>query len=407
MPPGRLRGRPVSRWVGVRTAGDEHPGTVSDVSRIARWAAVLTALGALLGATLTGCAGSSAPGGGAAATGQPQSAPPGTAAAQPGPGTPRVLASGLEVPWGVAFLPDGNALVTERETARILRVTPAGQVTPVGTVAGVVARGEGGLLGIAVSPHFAADRTVVVYYTGEADNRVVAVRVAPDGTVNGADQRVLVSGITAASVHNGGGLAFGPDGMLYVGTGEAGRRAPAQDPADLGGKILRVTPDGAPAPGNPSGTPVLSLGHRNVQGIAFGPRGRVYASEFGQNDVDELNLIIPGANYGWPEVEGVGDRPGFTNPLLTWDTDEASPSGLAAAGGALWMSALRGERLWQIPLGADGATGPPRPLLEGFGRTRAVTATPDGSALWVTTSNRDGRGSPTPDDDRIVVLPLR
>ncbi|MBW0103778.1 sorbosone dehydrogenase family protein [Pseudonocardia sp. KRD291] len=377
-----------------------------------RRAVVVVALGVLL----AGCAGSPAapaaapaPAGGDP-SGRTQSAAP-APAARPVPqreaGTPRVLASGLEVPWGVSFLPDGNALVTERETARILRVAPGGQVTPVGTVAGVVARGEGGLLGIAVSPRFATDRTVAVYYTSGSDNRVVALRVAADGTVDGAAQRVLVAGINAGSVHNGGGLAFGPGGMLHIGTGEAGRRSPSQDRDDLGGKILRVTPDGAPAPGNPFGTPVLSLGHRNVQGIAFGPGGRVYAAEFGQNTVDELNLITPGANYGWPDVEGIGDRPDLTNPLLTWPTDEASPSGMAAAGGALWMSALRGERLWQIPLTADGAPGEPRALLDGrFGRIRAVTATPDGSALWVTTSNRDGRGSPGPDDDRIVVVPL-
>ncbi|MET0190697.1 MAG: PQQ-dependent sugar dehydrogenase [Pseudonocardia sediminis] len=361
-----------------------------------------------LAALLAGCGGSPAPSAQPqSATAAPAPAPAEQLTAQPTAGTPRVIASGLEVPWGVSFLPDGNALVTERETARILRVTPSGEVTPVGTVAGVAARGEGGLLGIAVSPRFATDRTVAVYYTSGSDNRVVALTVAPDGTVDGAAQRVLVDGINAGSIHNGGGLAFGPDGMLYIGTGEAGQRSPSQDRDDLGGKILRVTADGAPAPGNPFGTPVLSLGHRNVQGIAFGPGGRVYGAEFGQNTVDELNLITPGANYGWPDVEGVDDREGFTNPLLTWPTGEASPSGMAAAGGALWMSALRGERLWQIPLTADGAAGEPRALLDGrFGRIRAVTATPDGSALWVTTSNRDGRGSPGPDDDRIVVVPL-
>lgn len=363
----------------------------------------------LVGALAAGCAGS-APAPSAVSQSGPASAtpaPPERLAPQRTAGAPRVLASGLAVPWAVSFLPGGDALVTERETARILRVTPSGQVTPVGVVAGVQARGEGGLLGIAVSPRFATDRTVAVYYTSGSDNRVVALRVAPDGTVDGAAQRVLVAGINAGSVHNGGGLAFGPDGLLHIGTGEAGERAPSQDPADLGGKILRVTAEGAPAPGNPYGTAVLSLGHRNVQGIAFGPGGRVYAAEFGQNTVDELNLVTPGANYGWPDVEGSSDRPGLTNPLLTWPTDEASPSGMAAAGGALWMSALRGERLWQIPLTADGAPGPPKPLLDGaFGRIRGVTATPDGSALWVTTSNRDGRGSPAPDDDRIVVVPL-
>lgn len=352
------------------------------------------------------------------ATAAPQAAPAPAAPAVPTapapvapapaavPGEPRVLAAGLAVPWALSFLPDGNALVTERNSARILRVTPQGQVTPVGVVAGVQARGEGGLLGIAVSPDFAADRQVFVYYTGAGGNRVVALTVAADGTVDGAAQRPVLDGIPAGTVHNGGALAFGPDGMLHVGTGEAGDRSRAQDPADLGGKILRVTPDGAPAPGNPSGGPVLATGIRNSQGIAFGPDGAVYASEFGAQTADELNRITPGGNYGWPEVEGAGGGGGFVEPLLTWATSEASPSGLARAGGALWMSALRGETLWRIPL-AGGGVGAPERALSGYGRIRGVTATPDGSALWVTTSNRDGRGSPAPDDDRILVVPAR
>jgi glucose/arabinose dehydrogenase len=321
---------------------------------------------------------------------------------------PRVLATGLDVPWGLAFLPDGNALVTERESARLLRVAPDGTVTPVGVVAGVEPAGEGGLLGVAVSPAFATDRAVFVAYTGAADNRVVRLRVADDGTVDGAAQQVVVSGIAKAGIHNGAGLAFGPDGLLYVGTGDAGRRAPAQDRDDLGGKILRVTPDGAPAPGNPFGTPVYSLGHRNVQGMAFAPDGRLYAAEFGQNRLDEVNLVTAGGNYGWPELEGVAGRPGFTDPLVTWPTSDASPSGLAAAGGALWAAGLRGERLWRVPVTGPGALGTPEALLTGqYGRLRGVAPTPDGAALWVTTSNRDGRGDPGPDDDRILVVPLR
>jgi len=317
-----------------------------------------------------------------------------------------VLASGLDVPWGIAFLPDGNALVTERRSARLLRVGADGTVTPVGVVAGVAASGEGGLLGVAVSPGFASDRAVFVAYTSATDNRVVRLHAAADGTVDGAAQDVVVSGIAKAGIHNGGGLAFGPDGFLYVGTGDAGRRGPAQDPADLGGKILRVTPDGAPAPGNPGGSAVYSRGHRNVQGLAFAD-GRLYAAEFGQNRFDEINLISAGGNYGWPEAEGVARRPGYTDPLVTWPTDDASPSGLAAAGGSLWAAALRGERLWRVPLAGPGALGTPDAQLAGeYGRLRAVAATPDGSALWVTTSNRDGRGTPGPDDDRILVVPL-
>jgi glucose/arabinose dehydrogenase len=335
-----------------------------------------------------------------------------TAVSSPAPGTSaaaaaRVLVSGLDVPWGIAFLPDGVALVTERASARLLRVTPDGVVTPVGLVAGVVPGGEGGLLGVAVSPGFAADRAVFVFYTAAADNRVVRLQVAADGTVDGGAQQVVLSGIPKGRIHDGGGLAFGPDGFLYVGTGEAGRRGPAQDRADLGGKILRVTVDGAPAPGNPFGTAVYSYGHRNVQGLAFAPDGRLYAAEFGQDRFDEINLITAGGNYGWPEAEGVAGRPGFVDPLVTWPTDDASPSGLAFAGGALWAAALRGERLWRVPVTGPGTLGAPQAQLTGeYGRLRAAAATPDGSALWVSTSNRDGRGDPSGDDDRILVVPV-
>ncbi|MFC5995145.1 PQQ-dependent sugar dehydrogenase [Pseudonocardia hispaniensis] len=377
-----------------------------------RIAAIGVAL--VLSLTLAACggAGPATPSGADAVVEVAATAPSGSLIPQRAAGAPRTLVTGLEVPWGLAFFPDGSALVTERESARLLRVSPEGAVTPVGTVTGVAARGEGGLLGVAVSPAFATDRAVFVYYTSATDNRVVRLRVAADGTIDGAAQQVLVSGIPAASIHNGGGLAFGPDGLLYVATGDAGRGAAAQDLGDLGGKILRITPDGAPAAGNPFGTAVFTYGHRNVQGLAFGPDGRMYATEFGQNRVDEINRITPGANYGWPTVEGIGHRAGLTDPLLTWTTSAASPSGLAYAGGSLWAGALRGQRLWRVPLASGGTggaepVGTPQPLFtHEFGRLRAVVATPDGSALWITTSNRDGRGSPTAEDDRILVVRL-
>jgi glucose/arabinose dehydrogenase len=373
---------------------------------LARGLAVVAAL------ALAAC-GTEAPGSGSpptsvmVPTGAATPSAPATPTAPAQPSGPRTLVSGLDVPWGIAALPDGSALVTERETARILRVAADGAVTPLGVVAGVVPQGEGGLMGVAVSPGYATDGGVFVAYTSASDNRVVRLQAAADGTVDGAAQQVVVSGIPKARIHNGGGLAFGPDGLLYVATGDAGRRGPAQDRADPGGKILRVTPDGAPAPGNPFGTAVYSYGHRNVQGLTFASDGRLYAAEFGQDRLDEINLITAGANYGWPEAEGAVNRPGFTDPLVTWSTDDASPSGLAAAGGALWAAGLRGERLWRVPLAADGTVGTPEALLTGeFGRLRAVAPTPDGSALWVSTSNRDGRGDPAPDDDRILLVPL-
>ncbi|MFG1704615.1 PQQ-dependent sugar dehydrogenase [Nonomuraea sp. M3C6] len=310
------------------------------------------------------------------------------------PGEPKDVVTGLSVPWAIAFLPGGDALVTERDSARLLRVSQAGKVTGLGTIEGVRPEGEGGLMGVAVK----GDQ-IFLYYTAEQDNRIVRYRLTGDRL---SDQRILVQGIPKGGIHNGGRLAFGPDGYLYATTGETGEGGLAQQRDSLGGKILRMTVDGAPAPGNPFGTLVYSYGHRNVQGLAWDRSGRLYATEFGQDTYDEINLIRPGANYGWPEVEGRGDDPRFVNPLLTWTTAESSPSGMAYADGSLWVAALRGERLWQIPLSADGSAGKPvAHFTDRYGRLRAVTTAPDGT-VWVGTSNKDGRGSPRPGDDRIL-----
>jgi glucose/arabinose dehydrogenase len=337
-------------------------------------------------------------------------APAGAAspAAPAAPATPaqvppqvRIVTTGLEAPWGMAFLPDGTALVTERDRGRVLSITSAGQVEEAGTVEDVAAAGEGGLLGVAVSPDFATDHFVYLYYTAASDNRIVRVRY-DDGRIGG--QELLVTGIPKGVNHNGGRIAFGPDGMLYAGVGETGDSSLAQDVGSLGGKILRITPDGEPAPGNPFGTRVWSYGHRNVQGLAWDDQGRMYATEFGQNTYDEINRIEPGKNYGWPTVEGPSDDSRFTAPLVTWPTAEASPSGLAITDGALWVAALRGQRLWRVPLNNDGSLATPQALLDsGYGRLRAVVPAPDGT-LWVATSNRDGRGSPSADDDRILAV---
>ena len=321
-----------------------------------------------------------------------------TAKASAPPGEPRDVVTGLAVPWAIAFLPGGDALVTERDSGRLLRVGASGSVTEVGRIEGVAAGGEGGLMGVAVQ----GDR-VFLYLTAESDNRIVGYRLA-GARLTG--RRVLVTGIPKAGIHNGGRLAFGPDGFLYASTGDSGSGELAQDRGSLGGKILRMTVEGRPAPGNPFATLVYSLGHRNVQGLAWDGKGRMYASEFGQNAFDELNRIRPGANYGWPLFEGVAHDSRYTDPIVTWRTDDASPSGLAYAGGSLWVAALRGRRLCQIPLNPDGTPGAPEPRFQNvYGRLRALAAAPDGT-LWLGTSNRDGRGDPQRGDDRILSVAL-
>ncbi|MBL7259648.1 PQQ-dependent sugar dehydrogenase [Paractinoplanes lichenicola] len=346
----------------------------------------LPALVAVL--ALTAC-GSTADPGDPTPTTAPPSAPQGSGVDE--------IATGIDVPWGLAFLPGGGALIAERDSGRILRVAEGGgQPEPVYEVPGVAAGGEGGLLGLATTGDW-----VYAYFTAADDNRIVRFKLEGN-----AQPEVIFEGIAKAGNHNGGRIAFGPDDMLYVGTGDAGDTGRSQNADSPNGKILRLTPEGDPAPGNPTaGSPVFSLGHRNVQGLAWDDRDRLFATEFGQNDVDEVNLIEPGKNYGWPDVEGEGDTSGgrFTNPLVTWPTSDASPSGLAITGNTLYAAGLRGERLWTIPIEGDGL-GEPRAILDGeFGRLRTVEVAPDGS-LWVTTSNTDGRGDVRDGDDRILRL---
>jgi glucose/arabinose dehydrogenase len=318
---------------------------------------------------------------------------------------PRVVgtvARGLAAPWGLTFLPDGTALVGERDTTRVLAID-GGRAREVGRVEIAEPREEAGLLGLAASPSYASDHLVYAYVSTADDNRVVTMRY--DGRRLGAPDPVL-TGIPNGFVHDGGRLLFAPDGTLFVSTGETGEEQLAQDRDSLGGKILRITPDGRPAPGNPvNGSPVWTMGHRNVQGLAFDDDGRLWASEFGANTWDELNLIERGRNYGWPLVEGRGNRDGYRDPFVQWRTAEASPSGLAFLDGSLWLGSLRGQRLWQIPA-TDEGTGKPRDWFVGdYGRLRTVVAAPDGH-LWVTTSNRDGRGDPSAGDDRILEIAL-
>lgn len=325
-----------------------------------------------------------------------------------------VVAEEREVPWGITFLRDGSALVTERDTWRILHLTPRGggdrwRTRDLGVLDVAPGAGpsvEGGLLGIATAPGPGQAERVFVYVTTTEDNRVLTTTF--DGEELGRWRPVL-TGIPRADYHDGGRIAVGPDGHLYVSTGDAGQPELAQDPDSLAGKILRMRLNGRPAPGNPErGSLVWSSGHRNVQGLAWDDDDQLWASEFGERSWDELNRIEPGANYGWPEVEGRSsddpgaDGEGFTEPVAVWPTDQASPSGLAWAAGRLWLGALRGTRLWEVDVSGDEARSTPHFVGE-YGRLRTVVATPEGD-LWMTTSNRDGRGQPAEEDDRILLL---
>ncbi len=296
------------------------------------------------------------------------------------------IVTGLDAPWEVVFV-DRAPLVSERDSGSILEIVD-GRTREAGRIAGVRHGGEGGLLGLA-----ATGRHLFVYSTGPNGNRIERYEVTGEPGSLGLGLRVtLLDGIPSASTHNGGRLAVGPDGMLYAGTGDAGDRTSAQNRAALSGKILRMTPDGGVPDDNPiPGSLVYSYGHRNVQGLAWAADGRMFATEFGQNTWDELNLIEPGKNYGWPRVEGRAGDAAYVDPLQQWATDEASPSGAAVLGDRLYIANLRGRVLRAVPL-ADPSTS--TELLDGsLGRLRTVVPGPDG-ALWVVTNNTDGRGTP-------------
>jgi glucose/arabinose dehydrogenase len=315
---------------------------------------------------------------------------------------PDVIATDIQMPWGMAFLPGGDALITERQTSRVLRIGPGREPEPVRTIPDVyLPGGDGGLLGLDISPRFARDKLVYVYYTAVGgESRIARFELGSDKPIE------VILAFTRGENHSGGRLKFGPDGMLYATVGDGRNPANAQDLTNLNGKILRITPNGRPAPGNPfRNSPIWSYGHRNPEGLAWDAKGRMYSAEFGEDTLDEINLIQPGRNYGWPMVEGTGDTDNgrLTNPLITFPTT-VGPSGIAISGNTLYMAGLTGQQLFTMPLN-KGRIGEPTVYLTGVhGRLRTVEIAPDG-ALWLTTSNHPRQ--PREGDDRVLRFPTR
>jgi glucose/arabinose dehydrogenase len=315
------------------------------------------------------------------------------------PGQPTQVTTDSDIPWGLAFLPDGSALISERDTFQIVHVSATGQKTTVGTVPNASGTGgEGGLLGIAVAPTFATDHWLYVFHTSPSDNRIVRFQYVNGGL---SGEQVLLSGIARNQYHNGGRLAFGPDGKLYATTGDAQNGANAQNTSSLNGKVLRLNPDGTVPADNPfAGKYVWSYGHRNVQGLAWDSQGRLWESELGDSTQDEVNLIVKGGNYGWPTCEGTHDHdgscnnPNFVPPKRTFTpTGTNSPSGLAIVGDVLFMSEMTGQQLLRMPISGSSLPSQQAYYSNTYGRLRTAAQAPDGG-LWLTTSNGDKNNTP-------------
>jgi glucose/arabinose dehydrogenase len=328
-------------------------------------------------------------------------------------GVPEDVATGLAAPWSILRIPLAGVsenevvdivLVSERDSGDVQQVMPDGSLNRIGTIPGVAPAGEGGLLGLAYLDD-GETQWLYAYLTTAGDNRIIRIPFGDELGIS-REPEVVLKDIAKAGNHNGGRIAFGPDGMLYATSGDAGDPDSAQDPASLSGKILRMTPTGDVPGDNPMpGSLTYSFGHRNPQGLAWDGDGQLWAAEFGQNTWDEFNRITPGGNYGWPKVEGTGGEPEFTDPVLQWATDEASPSGLAYVDGTFFLAALRGERVWAIYVDDAGQASASPWFVGEFGRIRDVAAGPDGS-LWFLTSNTGGNGSPREGDDKLLQVDL-
>ncbi len=317
-----------------------------------------------------------------------------------------VIATGLKIPWDIAFLPDKTLLVTER-AGNLVHIGKDGTTSSI-KLPHPVPKGEGGLLGITLHPNFAQNKLLYMYMTTGSSlqgtkNAVFRYRYENEKLT---DEKIIISDIPGALYHDGGRLEFGPDGFLYITTGDAQTSNIAQDLKSLGGKILRLTADGEIPADNPFGTAVYSYGHRNPQGLAWDSEGRLWSTEHGRSGItsgmDEINLIVKGKNYGWPTIEGDKSAPGMQTPIensgpdVTW-----APASLLYLNGKLYFGGLLGQSLYEAVIDEDHIHAFNSYFHNAYGRIRTVRLGPDGM-LYLTTSNRDGRGTPVAEDDRIV-----
>ncbi len=321
--------------------------------------------------------------------------------------TPEVVADNLRIPWEIVFLPDGDLLVTERP-GTIQRIHE-GKKTQVYVIEDVAHIGEGGLLGMALHPKFAENHFIYLYSTYQTKNglrnKVERYRFEESDLL---EKTIIIDHIPADQYHNGGRIAFGPDGNLYITTGDSGQSNLAQDTGSLGGKILRLRDDGSIPSDNPFGNAVYSFGHRNPQGLVWDDEGRLWATEHGRSGIlsgfDELNLIGKGKNYGWPIIQGDAVREGMESPVAQSGSSETwAPAGAAFYKDSIFFGGLRGESLYAAKILDGNRVSLQVYFRQEFGRIRAVTVGPD-NYLYITTSNTDGRGNPRAGDDKIIKI---
>lgn len=316
-----------------------------------------------------------------------------------------IVAENLETPWSIAFLPNYDILFTERNGS--LKLISNNNITTIEKISDVLEYGEGGLMGLTLHPNFSQNKYLYVMYTYQGErnntrNRVVRYKFDNSSLSEGI---IIIDNIPGAIYHNGGRIKFGPDGYLYATTGDSLEPSLAQNTTSLAGKILRVTDDGKAAPGNPFNNLVYSYGHRNPQGIAWDSSERLWQTEHGRSSpsgYDEVNIILSGRNYGWPEIQGAETRSGMQPPLAQSGDETWAPGGAVFLRDSLFYTGLRGEALYELRIENENAL-ITKHFLNEFGRIRDVILGPD-KLIYITTSNRDGRGNPSTGDDRILKI---